>query len=204
MGRASVTGSAGSGEGEAHADRRRADHLWNAGTPPAPLTGRCPAYLKDDALKEMTRAGRCRPAHPHHAVGSERKRAGHRGRAPAPRSARILGNSRSTSPRVVPWWIRGGNAGDARLPLHVPAPTTRLSGRRTGPLTGSGRAERAAWPIALDGGELPPKVGEVAQRHPNLKLILDHLGRPLRRDEPNERWANLQEVLALRSTPTSR
>jgi predicted TIM-barrel fold metal-dependent hydrolase len=46
-----------------------------------------------------------------------------------------------------------------------------------------------------------PKVGEVAQRHPNLKLILDHLGRPSGVTSPAERWANLPEVLALAKYP---
>ena len=39
-------------------------------------------------------------------------------------------------------------------------------------------AERAGLPIALMAASFLPKVAEVAQRHPNLKLILDHLGRP--------------------------
>ena len=46
-----------------------------------------------------------------------------------------------------------------------------------------------------------PKVGEVAQRHPNLKLILDHLARPRGDTSPSERWANLAEVLALARYP---
>src|SRR5262245_21167961 len=39
-------------------------------------------------------------------------------------------------------------------------------------------AERAGLPIAMMAANFLPKVAEVAQRHPNLKLILDHLGRP--------------------------
>ncbi len=46
-----------------------------------------------------------------------------------------------------------------------------------------------------------PKVAEVAQRHPNLKLILDHLGRPRGTAPLPERWANLPEVLALAKYP---
>ena len=58
-------------------------------------------------------------------------------------------------------------------------------------------AERAGLPIAMMAAGFLPKVGEVAQRHPNLKLILDHLGRPSGVTSPAERWANLPEVLAL-------
>jgi hypothetical protein len=36
---------------------------------------------------------------------------------------------------------------------------------------------RAGLPIALMAASFLPKVGEVAQRHPNLKLILDHAAR---------------------------
>src|SRR5262245_64062415 len=39
-------------------------------------------------------------------------------------------------------------------------------------------AERAGLPIAMMAANFLPKVAEVARRHPNLKLILDHLGRP--------------------------
>src|ERR671913_289824 len=39
-------------------------------------------------------------------------------------------------------------------------------------------AERAGLPIAMMAANFLPQVAEVAQRHPSLKLILDHLGRP--------------------------
>ena len=39
-------------------------------------------------------------------------------------------------------------------------------------------AERAGLPIALLAGDFLPLVGQVAERHPRLKLIIDHLGRP--------------------------
>jgi predicted TIM-barrel fold metal-dependent hydrolase len=62
-------------------------------------------------------------------------------------------------------------------------------------------AERTGLPIALMAANFLPKVAEVAQRHPNLKLILDHLGRPSGVTGPRDRWANLQEVLALAKYP---
>lgn len=37
-------------------------------------------------------------------------------------------------------------------------------------------AEKAGIPIALLATEFLPKVGEIAERHPGLKLIVDHLG----------------------------
>ena len=62
-------------------------------------------------------------------------------------------------------------------------------------------AERAGLPIAMTAANFLPKVAEVAQRHPNLKLILDHLGRPRGDTSPSERWANLADVLALAKYP---
>jgi len=62
-------------------------------------------------------------------------------------------------------------------------------------------AERAGLPIAMMAANFLPKVAEVAQRHPNLRLILDHLGRPRGDTSPSERWANLADVLALAKYP---
>ena len=68
--------------------------------------------------------------------------------------------------------------GDARLRFAFLAPE-----QSTWPTDGTidwlwPAAERAGLPIAMMAADFLPKVAEVAQRHPNLKLILDHLGRP--------------------------
>jgi predicted TIM-barrel fold metal-dependent hydrolase len=61
-------------------------------------------------------------------------------------------------------------------------------------------AERAQIPIALLAGEFLPAVANVAERHPGLKLAIDHLGRVGRtRDEPA--FANIDELLALARYP---
>jgi|SRR5918996_2973685 predicted TIM-barrel fold metal-dependent hydrolase len=61
-------------------------------------------------------------------------------------------------------------------------------------------AERAEVPIGLLAAEFLPLVGQIAGRHPRLKLIIDHLGRPSRtRDEAA--WGNLDELLALAKHP---
>src|SRR5262245_49233051 len=48
---------AASSKGADQADRRRADHLWNAGNPTSPWHRQIPAYLNEDALKEMDAGG---------------------------------------------------------------------------------------------------------------------------------------------------
>jgi predicted TIM-barrel fold metal-dependent hydrolase len=61
-------------------------------------------------------------------------------------------------------------------------------------------AERAGIPVALLAGNFLPLVGQIAERHPALKLIVDHLGRPTG-TKPEEVWANLPELLALAKFP---
>lgn len=61
-------------------------------------------------------------------------------------------------------------------------------------------AEKAGLPVALACGNFLPVVGQIAKRHPSLKLLVDHLGAPLRsRDETA--LANLPQLLALASHP---
>jgi len=56
-------------------------------------------------------------------------------------------------------------------------------------------AERAGVPIALLGGNLLPGVTQIAQRHPGLKLIVDHFARP------DKTWSNLPELIATAKFP---
>jgi predicted TIM-barrel fold metal-dependent hydrolase len=56
-------------------------------------------------------------------------------------------------------------------------------------------AERASMPVALLGGNLLPAVAQIAQRHPGLKLIVDHFARP------DKSWSNLPELVATARFP---
>jgi predicted TIM-barrel fold metal-dependent hydrolase len=51
-------------------------------------------------------------------------------------------------------------------------------------------AERANMPIALLGPGLMQVIGHIAERHPGLKLIIDHFGRP------DAAWSNLPDLVA--------
>jgi predicted TIM-barrel fold metal-dependent hydrolase len=68
-------------------------------------------------------------------------------------------------------------------------------------------AERAGIPVALLAAGFLPKLAQVAERHPGLKLIVDHLGRPSgRKGDPGLEndvalWSNLEQVLALARYP---
>ena len=61
-------------------------------------------------------------------------------------------------------------------------------------------AEAAEIPVALMAGNSLPAIGQVAERHPNLKLIIDHLGRSGRATD-DEAWANIDELLGLAKHP---
>jgi predicted TIM-barrel fold metal-dependent hydrolase len=56
-------------------------------------------------------------------------------------------------------------------------------------------AERAAMPVALLGGGLFQAVSQIAPRHPGLKLIIDHFGRP------DKIWSNLPDLIAAAQFP---
>jgi hypothetical protein len=63
--------------------------------------------------------------------------------------------------------------------------------------------ERAGVPVALAAALFPPTVGQIAERHPVLKLILDHMAVPPgSRGEAAYRFQ--PELLALANIPTSR
>jgi predicted TIM-barrel fold metal-dependent hydrolase len=62
-------------------------------------------------------------------------------------------------------------------------------------------AERAGLPVALLAGTFLAKLGEVAERHPRLKLIIDHLGRPTGVTDEAALWENLDEMVALAKYP---
>ena len=61
-------------------------------------------------------------------------------------------------------------------------------------------AERLGVPIAMLSGEFLPLVGEIAERHPNLKLIIDHFG-IIRGVKDEAAFANTPAVAKLAKHP---
>ncbi len=61
-------------------------------------------------------------------------------------------------------------------------------------------AEKAGLPVALAAGNFLPVVGEIAARHPGLRLLVDHLGTPLRKTD-DEALVNLAQLVALAKYP---
>ncbi len=175
-------------------------HIWGSGTPNPPHR-QTSAFSKDELLAEMDAAGvDAAVIHPPGwdpnsgalAVEAARQH---------PKRLAILGRiplDRPANPGLVEKWKRQPGMLGLRYTFLQPH-------QRTWPTDGTmdwlwPAAERAGVPIALLAGNFLPLVGQVAQRHPGLKLIIDHLGRPLgAKDEAA--WSNLPELLALAVHP---
>ncbi|MFY0613577.1 MAG: amidohydrolase [Hyphomicrobiaceae bacterium] len=61
-------------------------------------------------------------------------------------------------------------------------------------------AERAQTPLALLAGDWLPLLGEIAERHPDLKLIVDHMGAQ-RGAKGDAAFPNMHELIALARHP---
>ena len=61
-------------------------------------------------------------------------------------------------------------------------------------------AEKAGIPVALLCGEFLPLIGQKAERHPQLKLIVDHMA-TVRGKKGDEAFGNMTELLALAKHP---
>ena len=177
-------------------------HIWSSGKPTNPNHRQVPVFSKDDLLKEMDEAGvdaavihppaSWDPGSNELAVGAARQH---------PDRLAILGNfplDRPESRALIDGWkSRPGMLG-LRFTFLQPH-------QKTWPTDGTidwlwPAAERAGIPVALLAGGFLPKVAEVAERHPGLKLIIDHLGRPSGTKD-DAAWANLSEMLVLAKHP---
>jgi len=178
-------------------------HLWNAGNPTSPWHRQIPAYLKDDALKEMDAGGvDAAILTPHTPWDPNANELCMEAARAHPDRFAILGNfplDRPESRTLVDSWKQRPGMLGCRFTFIGPEQSKWPTDGTIDWLWPA--AERAGLPIAMMAANFLPKVAEVARRHPHLKLILDHLGRPRGDASPSERWANLPEVLALAKYP---
>jgi predicted TIM-barrel fold metal-dependent hydrolase len=154
-------------------------HLWNAGNPTSPWHRQIPAYLKEDALKGMDGGGvDAAILTPHTPWDPNANELCMEAARAHPARFAILGNFPLDKPEsralVDTWKQRPGMLG-CRFTFIGPDQSKWPTDGTVDWLWPA--AERAGLPIAMMAANFLPKVAEVAQRHPNLKLILDHLGR---------------------------
>ncbi|MFN8634317.1 MAG: amidohydrolase family protein [Chloroflexota bacterium] len=152
-------------------------HIWSAGRPTTATHRQIERFSAEDLLKEMAEAGvDAALLHPPGwdpnatAVAIEAVKK-------YPDRFAILGNFPLDKPEsrdlIATWKNQPGMLG-LRFTFHAPH-------QRTWPHDGSldwlwPAAERAGIPIALQAARFLPTVGFIAERHPGLKLIVDHCG----------------------------
>ena len=178
-------------------------HIWNAGKPTNATHRQVAVYSKDDALREMDEAGvDAAIIHPPASWDPGSNELAVEAARAHPSRFAILGNFPLDKPEsrtlVDTWKQRPGMLG-LRFVFLQPH-------MKSWPTDGTidwlwPAAERAGLPVALLAGTFLPKLAEVAERHPRLKLIIDHLGRPSGVKDQAELWANLPEMLALAKFP---
>jgi predicted TIM-barrel fold metal-dependent hydrolase len=173
-------------------------HIWGSGKPTNPSHRQVSAFSKDDLLKEMDEAGvDAAVIHPPASWDpNANELAVEAARQHLERLA-VLGNSPLDRPEnraLIDGWKRRPGMLGLRFTFNQPH-------QRTWPTDGTidwlwPAAERAGLPVALAAANFLPVVGQVAERHPGLRLIVDHLGRRSGTKD-DAAWANLSELLAL-------
>jgi predicted TIM-barrel fold metal-dependent hydrolase len=171
-------------------------HIWKNHKPANPNHRQVTDFTAEDVLKEMDAAGVDGAViHPPSwdpdsnalAVEAARK---------YPQRFSILGNFPLDKPEsralVDRWKSQPGMLG-LRYALLQPHQANWLSDGTMEWLWPA--AERAGIPIALLGPNLLQTIGGIAERHPRLKLIIDHFGRP------DATWSNLPLLIAAAKHP---
>ncbi len=173
-------------------------HIWSSGKPTNPNHRQVPVFSKDDLLKEMDEAGvDAALIHPPASWDPSSNELAVEAARQHPDRLAILGNfplDRPESRALIDGWKQRPGMLGLRFALLQPH-------QKTWPTDGTmdwlwPAAERAGIPIALLAATFMPVVGQVAERHPKLKLIVDHLGRPSGTKD-DAAWASLPEMLAL-------
>ena len=177
-------------------------HIWSSGKPTNPNHRQVPVYSKDDVLKEMAEAGvDAAIIHPPASWDPHANELAVEAARQHPDHFAILGNfpvERPESRALVEGWKQRPGMLGLRFVFLQPH-------QRSWPTDGTldwlwPAAERAGLPVALHAHAFMPTVGQVAERYPRLKLIVDHLGRASGTKD-DAAWASLPEMLALAKHP---
>jgi predicted TIM-barrel fold metal-dependent hydrolase len=171
-------------------------HIWKGHKPTNPNHRQITDFTAEDVLKEMDEAGvNAAVIHPpgwdpnSNALAVEAARE-------YPNRLAILGNFPLDRPesRTAIERMKGqpGMLG-LRFALLQPHQQTWLTDGTLDWLRPA--AERASMPVALLGGNVLQAVTQIAPRHPDLKLIIDHFARP------DKNWSNLPELIATAQFP---
>ena len=176
-------------------------HIWGEGLPGNRAHRQITSYSKDDLLSEMDEGGvDAAVIHPpgwdpnSNALAVEAARQ-------HPNRLSILGNfplDRPESRDLIDTWKQQPGMLGLRFTFLQPH-------QRTWPTDGTmdwlwPAVERADIPVALAAANFIPVVGQVAERYPGVKLVVDHLGRASGSQDAAA-FENLPELLALAKYP---
>jgi predicted TIM-barrel fold metal-dependent hydrolase len=177
-------------------------HIWANNKPTNPNHRQVATFSKDDLLKEMDEAGvDAALIHPPSSWDPNANELAVEAARQHPDRLAILGNfplDRPESRGLLDDWKRRPGMLGLRFTFLQPH-------QRTWPTDGTmdwlwPAAERAGVPVALLAASFMPLVGQIAEAHPRLKLIVDHLGRPSNTKD-DAAWTSLPEMLALAKHP---
>ena len=180
-------------------------HIWQNGKM-SPHHRQIPTYSAEDALAEMKSAGvDCAVIHPPSALGEPANTLAVEAVKKYPDRFCILGHFDLTSPEreriVANWRERPGMLG-FRFTFNQPQ---EKSWWTDGSLDWFWAAcEKHRYPVGLLAtGKNIGVLGKIAQKHPGLKVHIDHIGRGGGRADLKDdaAYANLPEMLALAKLP---
>jgi len=177
-------------------------HLWSSGLPMPPHR-QITSWGIDEALAAMDEAGiDAAIIHPPLSWDPSANALAEQAAALHPRRFGILGQvpidrPAESRPLLATWRSRPGQCG-LRWPLLRPDQQTwHIDGTMDWVWE---EAERHGLPVATMAGRFLKDFGEIARRHPGLRLIVDHLGLP-RDARDAAAFAQLPDLLALAKLP---
>jgi predicted TIM-barrel fold metal-dependent hydrolase len=172
-------------------------HIWSSGTPMAPHR-QVSRFTAEELLAEMDAAGvDAAVIHPPAGWDPESNALAVEAARRWPQRFAVLGQFPIDKPEsrgLIEWWREQPGMMGLRWPLLRPEQQTWHVDGTMDWLWPA--AERAGLPIATMAGRFLPEFGRIAERHPGLRLIVDHLG--LAREGKDEAaFATLPDLLAL-------
>ena len=176
-------------------------HIWRVGLPTNPDHRQIHAYLVEDLLKEMDEGGvDAAVIHPPGWDPNASEQANEAAQQHPGRLA-VLGKfplDDAASRGLVNGWKKQTGMLGLRFTFQEPHQQTWLTDGTMDWLWPA--AAEADLPVALLAANILPDVAVVAERHPDVKLIVDHMGIP-RFGKDESGFANLPLLLALAKFP---
>ena len=175
-------------------------HIWRKGiaSPPHLTT----PYLVEDAVRDMDAAGiDAAILHPPASWDPDSNEQAIEAVEAYPKRFAILGNppvNRPDSSELIESWKKRPGMLGYRFYFNRPH-------NQNWPTDGTldwlwPAAEKAETPLALLAGDWLPYLGQIAERHPQLKLTVDHMG-ALRGAKGDAAFPNMKELTALAQFP---